>query len=130
MEDDDDTVATPASQPSDAHPIARDADAADGTTSGATAANTASDAPPEAAPTAQEQPIASTDEGITLAIRRALVADDSLGIRARNTTIVTRRGVVTLRGSVEDTGERSTIERHARSVEGVARVDNRIAVRP
>lgn len=81
-------------------------------------------------PTAQDQRGPGNDAEITLAIRQALVADDSLGVRARNTTIVTRQGVVTLRGTVQDDAERNAIERHARATSGVARVENRIAVRP
>jgi osmotically-inducible protein OsmY len=82
----------------------------------------------QAQPTAQDQPMATDDESITLAIRRALVADDAITIRGRNTTIITRGGVVTLRGSVERDAERASVEAHARGAQGVRRVDNQISV--
>jgi osmotically-inducible protein OsmY len=89
-------------------------------------ANDAQSAP--AQQTAQDQPMATDDESITLAIRRALVADDAITMRGRNTTIITRGGVVTLRGSVERDAERASVEAHARGAQGVRRVDNQIDV--
>lgn len=80
------------------------------------------------APTAQDQPVGTTDEDITVQIRQAIVGDDSLSMAARNVTIVTRSGVVTLRGALPRE-ERGSVERHARGVAGVRRVDNRITVR-
>lgn len=95
---------------------------------GAAANNGSQAQPAQNAPTAQDQPMATDDESITLAIRRALVADDAITIRGRNTTIITRGGIVTLRGSVERDAERASVEAHARSAAGVRRVDNQIAV--
>lgn len=83
----------------------------------------------ERPPTAGDQPVANDDEAITRQVRRSVVGDGSLSILARNATIVTRGGVVTLRGTVARPEERLTLERHARAVPGVSRVDNRLAVR-
>lgn len=103
---------------------------ADDSASASTSGGTASTAPPASeAPSAQDQPMATSDEDITRQIRQAVVGDDSLSIMARNATIVTRSGVVTLRGTVSEADERIAIERHARAAQGVSRVDNRIAVR-
>lgn len=95
---------------------------------GADPAYSATESGPEVE-TAQDQSMASTDEDITRQIRQAIVGDDDLSVAARNVTIVTRSGVVTLHGSVPDGDERAAIERHARSVSGVSRVDNRVDVR-
>jgi osmotically-inducible protein OsmY len=82
------------------------------------------------APTAMDQSNDSRDLEITQAIRVAVVGDDSLSFTARNCTIVTVAAVVTLRGDVNTADERAAIERHARAVDGVARVDNLLAVSP
>jgi osmotically-inducible protein OsmY len=68
-----------------------------------------------------------TDVELTRAIRVAILDDGSMSTNARNVKIVTRDGVVTLRGPVESAEERSRIETIARG-KGAARVDNQIEV--
>jgi osmotically-inducible protein OsmY len=67
------------------------------------------------------------DVELTRAIRVAILDDDSMSTNARNVKIVTRDGVVTLRGPVESEKEKSRIETIARG-RGAARVDNQIEV--
>lgn len=80
-------------------------------------------------PTADEQSMAPEDVETTRLIRQAVVDDAALSMGARNVVIVTREHVVTLRGDVGTDDERDIIERHARGVSGVSRVENRITVR-
>ncbi len=65
----------------------------------------------------------------TRLIRAAVVDDADLSMGARNVVIVTRGHEVTLRGDVGSDAERDIVEAHARAVEGVSTVDNRLAVR-
>jgi osmotically-inducible protein OsmY len=78
--------------------------------------------------TAADQSNSDGDIAITQAIRSAVTRDDSLSMSARNVAIITVDSVVTLRGSVNSADERSTVERHASEVEGVARIDNQLVV--
>lgn len=68
----------------------------------------------------------SKDTKITQEIRQAITSDKSMSVKAQNVRIITNDGVVTLRGAVEDNDERTTIADKARSVDGVARVDNQL----
>jgi osmotically-inducible protein OsmY len=68
------------------------------------------------------------DRGVTQRVRQSIVEDDSLSLTARNVKIVTVNGVVTLRGPVENSQEKSTIESKAQLVAGVTRVDNQLEV--
>jgi len=68
------------------------------------------------------------DREITAAIRRAIVKDDSLSLNAHNVKIITRDGIVTLRGPVENEAERTTIGRLADKTAGIKRVDNQLEI--
>lgn len=68
------------------------------------------------------------DRGITQRIRQAVVADDSLSTQAKNTKIITANGVVTLRGPVESSQEKTQIASLASRVQGVTRVDNQLEI--
>jgi len=80
-------------------------------------------------PTAQDQPMTEAETETTRLIRAAVVDDADLSMGARNVVIVTRGHDVTLRGDVGSDAERDIVEAHARAVEGVDTVDNRLAVR-
>ncbi|RIK75753.1 MAG: hyperosmotically inducible protein [Planctomycetota bacterium] len=67
-----------------------------------------------------------TDRQITQEIRQAITGDDTMSANARNVKVVTSNGVVTLRGPVEDTEEKAAVERKAKSVDGVARVNSHL----
>jgi hyperosmotically inducible protein len=69
-----------------------------------------------------------TDVQITQDVRRSITGDSSLSINAHNVKVITNDGVVTLRGPVNNEDERSTIERKARDVKNVARIDNQLEV--
>lgn len=77
----------------------------------------------ERALTAGDQAENAADLEITRHIRAAVVDDASLSFGARNCTIITRGGVVTLRGEVTGV-EAEAISRHAQRAPGVSRVDN------
>lgn len=98
--------------------------------SGTAAAAASDDSAADEAPTAMDQSESPGDYEITRLIRVAVVADDSLSFSALNVVIVTQAGVVTLRGDVGTDAERQAIYTHARSVDGVSRVENLIAVSP
>lgn len=70
----------------------------------------------------------STDLTITQQIRRAVVADGSLSINAKNVKIITRNGMVTLRGPVANDQERARIADIAKNISGVSNVDNQLEV--
>lgn len=76
-----------------------------------------------------DQSNASSDIEITQAIRKKVVGDDDLSFNAKNIKIITVSGKVTLRGPVETPEERAAIERSARDVPGVTRVENQLEVK-
>jgi hyperosmotically inducible periplasmic protein len=75
-----------------------------------------------------DQSNAKSDVAITQAIRKAVVADKGLSVNARNVKVITKRGVVTLRGPVESAAEKETIGAKAQQVAGVKRVDNQLEI--
>lgn len=70
---------------------------------------------------------AKSDAWITAKVKSKLAAAED--VRAFGTNVDTKDGVVTLRGEVETQAERMLAERHAESIGGVRRVDNRLIVR-
>jgi hyperosmotically inducible protein len=79
-------------------------------------------------PTAGRQSNDSEDVRITREIRKAVVADDSLSTNAHNVKIVTIDGVVTLRGPVNSSAERTKVAAKAEQVAGVKRVDDQLEI--
>lgn len=84
----------------------------------------------EAPPTALDQGQSERDVTLTAQIRRALMGEQSLSLDAKNVTIVSKDGNVTLRGVVKSPSERSTVDNFARRIAGERAVDNRIEVKP
>jgi osmotically-inducible protein OsmY len=78
--------------------------------------------------TPMDQSNKKEDLDVTASIRRALMDDEALSTNARNVKIITRDGVVTLRGPVESEKEKVAIARTAQSVAGVRRVDNQLEI--
>ena len=78
--------------------------------------------------TSDDQSNDRSDLRITQEVRRAVVADKQLSTSAHNVKIITRKGVVTLRGPVVSAAERSTIEAKATRVAGVTHVDNQLEI--
>jgi osmotically-inducible protein OsmY len=75
-----------------------------------------------------DQGNAEGDLRIVEDIREALVDNDELSVNAHNVKVICVDGLVTLRGPVESTAERTTIESIAKGVSGVTRVDNQLEV--
>lgn len=71
---------------------------------------------------------AQRDLDISQEIRRELQADASLSSNAKNVTINTTNGVVTLKGTVTNDIERDTVALKARSVSGVNRLINQLSI--
>ena len=65
----------------------------------------------------------------TAAIRRAMVADDSLSMTAKNIKIITAGDTVTLRGPVQSAEEKTKIEQLAQSAASNAKIDNQLEVK-
>ena len=78
----------------------------------------------KAALTAFDQGNSPQDISITTKVRQAVVADKELSINAKNVKIITRDGVVTLRGPVANVDERTRVGRIAGSLPEVQKVDN------
>lgn len=78
--------------------------------------------------TADKQSNSKTDVEITRQIRRAIVKDDSLSTNAHNVKIITNGGVVTLRGPVASTEEKTMVAQKAEKINGVGKVDNQLEV--
>ena len=83
----------------------------------------------DTAVTPENQKENASDRGITAAIRRALVADDSLSTNAHNNVkIITRDQNVTLRGVVDSAAEKAKVAEYAHQAAGVKRVDNHLEI--
>lgn len=89
--------------------------------------NTGSKSGDTRAPMTQSGSVRDTE--ITAAIERFIDDDPSMSADARNCTIGTANGVVTLRGMANSQAEKDAIDRIARSVPGVVRVDNKLEVK-
>jgi hypothetical protein len=73
---------------------------------------------------ATDQSEAPAHRATTLAIRRALMRDDSLSFAAKNVIVVTTAdGTVTVRGSVKNLGEKAAVVATARRLASGAVVD-------
>ena len=77
---------------------------------------------------AARRPESEVDQELTLSIRQAIMDDDTLSPTAKNTSVVTLDGVVTLRGRANSSDEKQAIAAIARSVPGVKRVDDQVGV--
>jgi hypothetical protein len=66
------------------------------------------------------------DLKITAAIRKAVIKNKSLSLDAHNAKIITRDGVVTLRGPIENPAEKSKLQAIAGKTRGVKQVDNQL----
>jgi osmotically-inducible protein OsmY len=78
--------------------------------------------------TSGDQSNSKSDVEITRQIRQAIVKDDSLSTSAHNVKIITNGGVVTLRGPVASTDEKTMVAKKAEKINGVSKVDNQLEV--
>jgi hyperosmotically inducible protein len=79
--------------------------------------------------TSGDQSNSPEDIKITAAIRRAVVAENSLSMTAKNVKIITANGMVTLRGPVNTAEEKAMIAKLAQSAAGEAKIDNQLEVK-
>jgi hyperosmotically inducible periplasmic protein len=79
--------------------------------------------------TPEDQKETKKDIKITAHIRKAVVKVKSLSVDAQNVKIITRNGVVTLRGPVESAAESLKIEKIAKHTRGVVRIDNQLEIK-
>ncbi|CCE24245.1 BON domain-containing protein [Methylotuvimicrobium alcaliphilum] len=79
--------------------------------------------------TPEDQKESKGDIDITATIRQAVVRDESLSLNAKNAKIITRHGVVTLRGLVESEAERLTLQQIATQTPGVVQIDNQLEIK-
>jgi osmotically-inducible protein OsmY len=75
-----------------------------------------------------DQSNAQADLTVSAELRKTLVQDSTLSFDAKNVHIITRGGVITLRGAVKDETERATIEFAARATPGAVRVDDQLVI--
>ena len=66
------------------------------------------------------------DIALTADIRKAVLADKSLGVNAQNVKVIIKNGRVTLRGPVDSSAERTRIVEIAQRIAGLANVTNKI----
>ena len=78
--------------------------------------------------TPEDQGGSPADREVTARIRRAIVDDDELSTNAHNVKIITKDGVVTLRGPVKSASEKASVAAKAQKVAGVKRVDNQLQI--
>ncbi len=76
-----------------------------------------------------DQPNDRADIKVAAAVRRAIVKDKSLSMKAHNVKLVAAGGVVTLRGPVANAAEKARVASIAGSVPGVTSVDNQLDVK-
>ena len=82
-------------------------------------------------PTADQQTNKLGDRELTQKIRKSVMDDKTLSTYAHNVKIVTRNGMVTLKGPVRSEEEKKTIETKAVEVAGNAtKVDDQLTVKP
>jgi hyperosmotically inducible protein len=85
------------------------------------------DQPPQSASTAKMN---KADRDLTQQIRKAIVSDKSLSTQAHNVKILTKDGMVTLKGQVKSDEERKAVEDKAATVAGTGKVTNDLTVGP
>jgi hyperosmotically inducible protein len=80
--------------------------------------------------TPEDQGQNEADIQVTADIRKAILADDSMSVNARNSKVVTANGVTTLRGVVNSGAEKASIEAKAIAIVGRGTVVNELEVSP
>jgi hyperosmotically inducible periplasmic protein len=79
--------------------------------------------------TADQQSNTAADRAITRKIRKALIADRSLSTDAHNVKIITRDGMVTLKGPVKSEDEKQKVVSTAAQVVDQSKIDNQLSVK-
>jgi hyperosmotically inducible protein len=81
-------------------------------------------------PTADQQKSNKGDRQLTQQIRKSVVGDKSLSVAAHNVKIISRDGMVTLRGTVKSDDEKKAIEDKATEIAGQGKVTSELTVSP
>jgi len=76
-----------------------------------------------------DQSESAADRTLTQRIRQAVVADELLSTAAKNITIITLNGIVTLWGPVNSLQEKESIEAKAQHIAGANNVDNQLELK-
>jgi len=82
------------------------------------------------AATADQQKMNPADRETTKKIRAALIDDKALSTYAHNIKIISRDGMVTLKGPVRSEDERMEIQAKAQQIAGESNVTNKLTVAP
>ncbi len=80
--------------------------------------------------TADQQKSNKSDRELTQKIRKSVYADKSLSMAAHNVKIISRDGMVTLKGNVKSDEEKKAIEDKATEIAGQGKVTSEITVTP
>jgi osmotically-inducible protein OsmY len=80
--------------------------------------------------TADQQKGNKADRDLTQKIRKSVVSDKSLSMSAHNVKIISRDGMVTLRGAVKSDDEKKAIEDKATEIAGQGKVTSELTVTP
>ena len=84
----------------------------------------------EKAVTADQRKEKDADRKMTQKIRRAVVKDKPLSMSAHNVKIITRNGMVTLKGPVKSEQEKQAVEKAAEQVAGKGKITSELTVKP
>lgn len=79
--------------------------------------------------TAEDQNESKADLNITAHIRKSVHNDKTLSMDAHNAKIITRNGVVTLRGPVETETELLKLQEITQKTKGVLQIDNQLEIK-
>jgi osmotically-inducible protein OsmY len=80
--------------------------------------------------TADQQKSNKSDRELTQKIRKSVYSDKSLSMAAHNVKIISRDGLVTLRGNVKSDDEKKSIEDKATEAAGPGKVTSELTVSP
>lgn len=80
--------------------------------------------------TADQQKESEGDREITAGIRKALMDNKELSTYAHNVKIITRNGIVTLKGPVRSQDEKKVVESQAAQIAGADKVKSALSVAP
>ena len=80
--------------------------------------------------TADSQKMDKADRDLTKNIRHAIIGDKTLSTYAHNVKIISRDGMVTLKGPVRSDDEKAAVEKAAVGVAGDGKVTNQLTVAP
>jgi hyperosmotically inducible protein len=78
---------------------------------------------------ADQQSNSTSDVDLTRKIRQSLTQDKSLSTYAHNVKIITRNGVVELKGPVRSQSEKEAVESKATEIAGASKVKNGLTVK-